>query len=263
LPGKEISVGVGWYFEQTRPELTRQRVKADSKSVDEDGNPPVPMLEIEGVGPTRLLRLDSPRQLRRGLFEWAGRYPMPCNYVGPFSASQTNQLASLADVVVENDAEKQVVAALQIISPDIEGFRMIGNESASRPRTAKVKISSIHRLLPMKTLGDGVNRLFGIILNLSCAQGGVLLVDEIENGLHHSIFAKVWEVVFQMARTLNVQVFATTHSWNCIEAFQQAAPKESGEGVLVRLTAKGGDVLPTLFDSDELRIAARDQIEVR
>jgi AAA15 family ATPase/GTPase len=88
-------------------------------------------------------------------------------------------------------------------------------------------------------------------------------VDEIENGLHHSILTKVWKVIFQMARTLNVQVFATSHSWDCIESFQDAANSDPGDGVLVRLTANADTVVSTLFREDELKIAARNQIELR
>jgi AAA15 family ATPase/GTPase len=88
-------------------------------------------------------------------------------------------------------------------------------------------------------------------------------VDEIENGLHHSIMTKVWAAIFEMARKLNVQVFATTHSWNCIESFQEAANRDPDDGVLVRLSIKEDVVIPTLFREKELEIAARDQIELR
>ena len=88
-------------------------------------------------------------------------------------------------------------------------------------------------------------------------------MDEIENGLHHSILTKVWAVIFQMARMLNVQVFATTHSWDCIQSFQEAANRDAEEGVLVRLSLKGDVVIPTLLREEQLRIASRDQIELR
>ena len=54
------------------------------------------------------------------------------------------------------------------------------------------------------------------------AKGGVILIDEIENGLHHSVFSKVWQAIDQAARELDVQVIATTHSWECIVAASQS-----------------------------------------
>ncbi len=67
-----------------------------------------------------------------------------------------------------------------------------------------------------------------------------------------------------MARRLNVQVFATTHSWDCIEAFQKAAQVDiQNEGMHIRLESKKGKIVATLFDEKELGIATREQIEVR
>ncbi len=81
--------------------------------------------------------------------------------------------------------------------------------------------------------------------------------------MHHSILEKVWETVFHLARSLDVQVFATTHSWDCIRSFQKAAGKDPEDGVLIRVTNRDGIIIPTLFREDELAIAAREHIEVR
>lgn len=260
-PIKTISVKVGWYSEQFDPEQGRRFVKAESDLFG--GTIGFPMLEIEAPNRRRIIRIESHRPYRRVLSESGEGVSTPCIFLDPFSSRSTSQLAALWDSIALTDAEKQVVTALQIISPDIEAVSMIGSESGSRSRTAIAKNRTYPNPVPLRTFGDGVNRLFGIILSLSCAKGGVLLVDEIENGLHHSILTKVWAVIFQMARSLNVQVFATSHSWNCIESFQEAANKDAGEGVLVRLSAIGDAVSATLFREDELRIAARDQIELR
>lgn len=111
--------------------------------------------------------------------------------------------------------------------------------------------------------GDGVNRLFGIILSLCNAKNGILLIDEFENGLHHSIQLSIWKIIFRLANDLNVQVFATSHSHDCVRAFQAAATDSPQEGALIRLTRKGDKVLPTLFKERELEIATQNEIEVR
>ncbi len=117
--------------------------------------------------------------------------------------------------------------------------------------------------MPLRTFGDGVNRLFGVILSLCNAKDGILVVDEIDNGLHYSVQSQIWKIVFRLAKTLNVQVFATSHSWDCVRAFQQAASDSPEDGVLVRLTKRQENVAATLFTERELEIATRDQIEVR
>lgn len=260
-PVKTISIKVGWYSEQFNPEKGRQFVKSETDLFGEFSGSP--MLEVEALNKKRLLRIDGGRRYRRLLSERGDGAGTPCIFLDPFSSRSTSQLADLWDSIALKEEEKQVVTAMQIISPDIEAVSMIGGGSDSRSRTAIAKSSHYPNPVPLRTFGDGVNRLLGIILSLTCAKNGVLLVDEIENGLHHSILTKVWTVIFQMAQALNVQVFATSHSWDCIESFQTAANLDDEDGVLVRLTSKGDTVVPTLFKEEELRIAARDQIELR
>ena len=118
--------------------------------------------------------------------------------------------------------------------------------------------------MPLRSLGDGMVRVLGIALALVNVINGILLIDEIENGLHYLVQPDLWRLIFQTARQLNVQVFATTHSWDCIQAFQQVAQEDTeSEGMLIRLEAKDGNIAATLFDEEELGIATREQIEVR
>lgn len=113
-------------------------------------------------------------------------------------------------------------------------------------------------------MGEGMNRMFGIALALVNAKDGMLLIDEVDTGLHYSVLPDLWRLIFEVAHRLNVQVFATSHSWDCIQAFQQAADANTEEeGMLIRLEHRDGDVVPVMFDERKLNIAAREQIEVR
>ena len=116
---------------------------------------------------------------------------------------------------------------------------MIGDETRSRRMTgrrAAVKLKSQEQRVPLRSLGDGALRLFGVALALANSRDGFLLIDEAENGIHYSVQRDYWRMVLQAARKNNVQVFATTHSWDCIAAFARAASEdENAEGVLVRL----------------------------
>jgi predicted ATPase len=140
---------------------------------------------------------------------------------------------------------------------------MVGSETGTSSRTVIARSTHYGHPVPLRILGDGVNRLFGLILSLVSAKGGVLLVDEIETGFHYSIMPDVWKTVFRVAADLDIQVFATTHSWDCIEAFQEAAIEHPEDGVLARLTVKGDRVIPTIFREEDLEIITWERIEVR
>src|SRR5207249_2533959 len=147
--------------------------------------------------------------------------------------------------------------ALRLIAPGVEGLNLVSVPMSSRgERNPIVKVEDIDEPLPLSDLGDGMQRMFGIALALVNAKGGLLLIDEIENGLHYSVQPDLWGLIFQVAGRLNIQVFATTHNWNCIEAFQQALQENNqNQGVLIRLESKKDGIVATLFDERKLGIA--------
>ncbi len=77
-------------------------------------------------------------------------------------------------------------------------------------------------LIPLKLMGEGVNRTCHLLLSMISKPHSILFVDEIENGIHHSVQCKVWQAIGQLARELDVQVFATTHSLEMIRAAYEA-----------------------------------------
>ena len=76
--------------------------------------------------------------------------------------------------------------------------------------------------------------MFGIALALANSREGFLLIDEVENGLHYSVQSDFWKMVLQAARDNDVQVLATTHSWDVVEGFTKAATE------MEELDAKAG-----------------------
>ncbi|HEU5227866.1 MAG TPA: AAA family ATPase, partial [Ktedonobacteraceae bacterium] len=133
------------------------------------------------------------------------------------------KIGELWDKIALTDRETQVLAALRIIAPGIEGVSIVGEPNSPRERFTIVKVAGIDEPVPIRSLGGGMQRMLGIALALVNAENGILLIDEIENGLHYSIQTDLWRLIFQVSQRLNIQVFATSHSWDCIEAFQKAA----------------------------------------
>ena len=175
-----------------------------------------------------------------------------------------NEMATLWDNVVLSDLEEDVLASLQVIAPEIGAVNMVGNEGPNGERIPKVRLAGVDGPIPLRSMGEGMNRMFGIALALVNAKDGMLLIDEVDTGLHYSVLPDLWRLIFEVAHRLNVQVFATTHSKDCLEAFEQAAADNTEEeGVLVRLENRKDGVGAVTFDERELAIVTREQIEVR
>lgn len=176
----------------------------------------------------------------------------------------TVTLEKFWDSVALTSLEDDVLNALRLIAPNVERVNMLTGRKRRNARTPVVKVAGLNEPVPLKSLGEGMNRMFGISLALVSARNGMLLIDEIDNGLHYSVQSNVWRLVFEVARRLNIQVFAATHSWDCITAFQLAAQEyEQDKGILIRLTEKKGKIVADSFDENELEIATREEIEVR
>jgi AAA15 family ATPase/GTPase len=94
---------------------------------------------------------------------------------------------------------------------------------------------------------------------------GTLLVDEIDTGLHHTALKNMWQLIFETTYKQDAQVFATTHSWDCVKAFQQAISefRDPEIGRLIRLEQRGDEIVEVSYLADELNIAVDQGIEVR
>ena len=252
-----MAIHLDWYLES--PDLDGM-VLLDKPEPDS-----IAALRVETQDTTRIHRLDRfgryLHPMHRARFESSNGTRMSCIFVSPYSGESTGALGPLWDKIALSDREKDVVEGLRIIDPQISAVSMVG--STRRKPTAIVRTDNIARPTPLSSFGDGLNRLIGIILALVNARGGLLLADEFENGLHHTVQLDVWRTIFRLAQTLDIQVFATSHSWDAIEAFQKAAAEAPEEGALIRLARRGEDIIPTVLSEDELAIATRDEIEVR
>ena len=169
----------------------------------------------------------------------------------------------LWNLVTLTEKEDYVIEAVKIIEPSIDRLTFIENEW--RERIAVVKLKGENVVHPLKSMGDGINRILNIILALVNSDNGYLLIDEFENGLHYSVQEKLWEIVFKLSESLNVQVFATTHSEDCIRGFTSIlnSSQNSDKGKLIRLDNIKGVIKQTEYNALELKIASDNNIETR
>ena len=169
--------------------------------------------------------------------------------------------------MLTDDEDRALEALKLVLGGSVSRVAVAGEEKDSfgmyGPRVL-VKLRDRARPVPLKSLGDGAVRLFGIALALANSRDGFLLMDEVENGIHHSLHRDFWRMVLRMAQSNNVQVIATTHGWDCVRGFAQAATElEDVEGVLIRLEKEDGHIRVVEYPEEKLMAAARHGIEVR
>jgi len=153
-----------------------------------------------------------------------------------------------------------LLRALQVIEPRLESLSVVVTRG----------VPMIHgdiglgRLVPLPLMGGGMERLASLVLVIGTIPNGVVLVDEVESGLHYSILPKVWRAIGEVARQFNTQVFATTHSLECIVAAHRAfSESERYDFRLHRLDRDKESISAVTYDQETLEAAIETGLEVR
>ncbi|HKV59352.1 MAG TPA: AAA family ATPase [Ktedonobacteraceae bacterium] len=270
-----LTIEMGWYTVQIEQGGNQKWKQIQSEEFDTVDNL-YPRLILQFGGQTKI---EYPSELQYTVLSSSprlrGYQEINCVSI-PANGLDRGLIKLLWDQITITDLQEEVLSSLRIIAPGVQKLGFIA-DPAKMPSTRFlstvqgevehipiVTIKGIPERLPIRTLGDGMQRMLGIVLALVNASDGMLLIDEIENGIHYSVQPELWQVILQLAHSLNVQVFATTHSWDSIEGFQKATQEQKQEeGFLIRLGYKKSGVNAILFDEEELGIATRQQIEVR
>lgn len=175
---------------------------------------------------------------------------------------QSNTNAVLYDRISLSSIEGYIIRALNIINPDIEKIAFIDEDGRMRERIPVVSTKGSTKRVRLSSMGDGINRILTIILSLLNAKDGYLLLDEFETGLHYSVQKQLWEIIFLLADELNVQIFVTSHSTDCLRTFSQT--NTNGKGMLIRLEQRQSGIVPVCYENnDDIRYAATNNIELR
>jgi hypothetical protein len=179
-----------------------------------------------------------------------------------------NELVALWPLLFSLEpGEKHVISALKILEPRIEGINLSGQLQygiVGMRAGFKVRLEGDKNTVPIGSLGEGTWRMLALAMMLWRAKGNILLVDEIDSGLHHTVMADMWKMIIATARELDVQVFATTHSYDCVYSLANVCPDASKDEKIVsihRIEAAHKESIP--FTDEQLRIAAARKLEIR
>ena len=183
------------------------------------------------------------------------------------SALTSERMIELFEQIVLTPEENLVQEALQVIESRIERIASLGSERFRRSEAREgfvVKLSGGEQRVPIGSMGDGIWRMLGLALSTVSTANGVLFVDEIDTGLHFTAMSDMWKLVWETAKRLNVQVFATTHSSDCWTSLANIANQDTSpeDGITIQRIERGQDV-SVVFSESEIVIAAKRGIEVR
>lgn len=212
----------------------------------------------KSIGKTHLLVNNN--QIGMDIETLHGIKPHLVTFIASTSNRNSNENANrLSQIEIAGETNK-IVNILQIIEPKIKSLSVVsqGNQALVYADVG----------LPTKTdiqfMGEGTSKLLTIILAIASSPNGVVLIDEIENGFHHSIQAKLWKIVHQAAIEYNCQVIATTHSYEIIKNMSSVIEKDNSENfTFIRLDTEKEEITPKYYPAETLKSAVENNWEVR
>jgi AAA15 family ATPase/GTPase len=137
-------------------------------------------------------------------------------FSSPFSFLDKQLLEKYHDNAVEKGIFFEIINFINIhIDDNFLSINKVGKGSFVRFIVNHKKLGAVD----LTEFGDGVQRIFYVAIMMASAENGVICIDEIENAIHYKLLVKFTKFIQTLAEKLNIQVFATTHSNECIKAF--------------------------------------------
>jgi hypothetical protein len=202
------------------------------------------------------LKADGPRTIW-----WPTEHHYETQFVASTFRNASRDAKLFGDLDVEKRIDDEIIPRLQILEPRLKTLRL--GLFAGEP-TIHGDIGE-KRLVPLHLMGEGMVRLLSLLLVIASTPGGVICIDEIENGFHYSVLPKVWAAIASAARNADAQVFATTHSYECIAAAHEAfSADQPYDFRLHRLDRTGDDdIRAVTYDRETLGTSTEMNLEVR
>ncbi len=177
------------------------------------------------------------------------------------SANYNNSFNEDFAKIVANKQESYILSALQEIDPNIKDIQLVGDEIL-------VDIGAEQRL-PINMTGDGLRKLLMIIVSIFRCRNGIILIDEIDNGLHFSAMKVLWKAILIATRENNVQLFATTHNIDSLKGLNSILDNEDYSSYRDEISAfkliraNNGDVSALKYDYPSFRYSINQELEMR
>jgi hypothetical protein len=192
--------------------------------------------------------------------------PLTCRSISVFQ--QQHDHRSLVTLVGraqrKSGGEETLQNLLAKVDPRIKKIRVDPGTDGNNDSNQVIVDIGLSELMPLTQIGQGVNRLMSILADVIGESPDVLLIDEIENGIHHSVQQQIWTGLGEAAEKLNVQIFATTHSDECLRAANAAFQNrpEYDFSVIQLFRVKSG-VQGRVLDKQHIEAAIAGDIDLR
>lgn len=197
------------YYQQNINEVKASEIQNDGKTIFPQPNYGLEYVYQDGEKKEQsTIFYDTSEKKIKSEYSESEPSKRPTFFMG--SRYNFNDYISHFNQIVTDKEKDVVIESIQEIEPKIQDITVVGD---------KVMVDmQLNKLLPINLTGDGTRKLFTIATALYNAKNGVLIIDEVDNGLYYKSMKALWKLIISTASKLNVQVFASTHSIDSLHA---------------------------------------------
>lgn len=193
-------------------------------------------------------------------------WPFENTIISQNPTSASADVEWLSKTNLENEKRGLLIKTMQLFDPDTTSISPVIESGI-----ASIYVTLKHNNLPekhisMNHMGDGPNKVFHLLLSILNLPNGILLIDEIENGLHYELHEEILTILFKTALTMNCQIIMTTHSRDLVEAALTSMEKL---GHINDICYQRVDITKDrahkayIFKGDELKLPFDANLEIR
>ncbi len=124
-------------------------------------------------------------------------------------------------------------------------------------------VATMAEMVPIGLLSSGMHKLAALMLGIAHHSKGIVLIDELENGIYYKLLPEVWKALHSFAKAFNVQLFVSTHSKECLQAIGPLLDKHASDFRLIRMESAKGVSKAKVFTGKEFEAATVTEVEFR
>jgi len=184
----------------------------------------------------------------------------PTFFFGPHISDLPNENADRLSSLSKNGKLEPVVAAMKGEFPFIKNLLI---EIYSGGPMVYAEVDGTSRKFPVALISDGVNKLLSILLAIANFPNGTVLIDQIEDGFYFKKMPSIWKVIRSFAKDNNTQIFATTHSQECLTALLPTLEANQEDFALLHASRAGDSARFTVANGRRFLSALSQEFELR
>jgi AAA15 family ATPase/GTPase len=180
-----------------------------------------------------------------------------CN-VDTSTHRSTQTLVTALSYAIDRNQKQTAISMLRFFDPAVNDLDIVASDASFA-----LRITHEHRgVVDLSSFGDGMRRSVAMALMLARASDGLLLIDEIETGIHPTALVPVFRQLLAAAKQANVQILATTHSIEAVDALAEAATDVT-DIAAYRLHRRGGALKARRYEQERLKTIRKEGLDVR